>query len=73
MSKCVECVHAAWVRTPSGRIKKGSPGRCHGEIPPRPVILCASSRDSVTYKSAIWPEYEGRCDIFEAISSPENP
>lgn len=73
MSKCVDCVHAAWVRTPSGRIKKGVAGKCRGEIPDPPVLLCTSSRTSLIYKSAIWQTYEGRCDIFEAISSPENP
>jgi hypothetical protein len=73
MSKCIECVHASWVRTSSGRIKKSAPGRCLAPLPDHPVLLCASSRTSIIHKWAIWPEYDGRCDIFEAISSPENP
>lgn len=66
MSKCIDCVHASWIRTASGRIKKNSPGKCLGPLPEQPVLLCTSSRTSIIYKSAIWPEYEGRCDIFEA-------
>lgn len=63
--RCTDCRFSEFVRTPSGRFKKATPGRCLAQVEP-PVLLCANQPFMVS-KCAIWPKYEGRCDLFQPI------
>lgn len=62
--KCRDCKHAEWTRTPNGRIKKNVPGRCNAEVK-MPAMLCLFEPLRVN-KIAIWPSYEGQCDLHES-------
>lgn len=61
MNNCGTCKNAIWSRTPTGRIKKGVPGKCskaseillslNVSIPP-----CISLTGGY-FEARIWPEY----------------
>lgn len=64
-ARCIDCKHAEWQRSPSGRIKRVA-GRCSVQIPQAPVLLCMPSHQHI-HKNAIWPDYSGQCDLFQPI------
>ena len=69
---CGECAHAAFARTPTGRIKRGQAGNCvkekellamftHTKAPPCVVL-------GNTSMTRIWPDYHANnCPMREAI------
>lgn len=63
--KCIECKHAQWERTPSGRVKKKTAGDCRMPRPEFPTYLCYSPLR--VFQMRIWPDYEGPCDNFAAL------
>lgn len=67
--KCKDCKHADWTRNPSGSIKKKVPGRCRAEVVV-PTLLCVYQPTHV-HKCAIWPEYEGQCDLHEPAETEQ--
>lgn len=63
--RCIDCKHAQFQRNPSGRFKRVA-GICAVAIPPAPVLLCINKPQHI-HKNAIWPDYSGQCDLFQAI------
>jgi hypothetical protein len=62
---CKNCRFAEFRRTASGRFKREA-GRCNAPLPATPTLLCVQKPIPVT-KDAIWPDYAGQCDIYQAI------
>jgi hypothetical protein len=64
--QCKDCAHAEWVRTPKGNVQTNTPGRCLATPPPPVLWLARFSRDAISppRKPAIWPDYQGPCDLF---------
>jgi hypothetical protein len=64
--KCVDCKLAEWQRTPTGRFKKNEPGCCEADVKAIQLPKMISRSFSVSHQMAIWPDYEGECDLFVA-------
>lgn len=63
--RCKDCAHAEWERTPTGRIKAKTSGRCRLELPQLPILMASIHQPSYQ-PGGIWPDREGRCDFFKA-------
>lgn len=63
---CAKCQLADWPLTPSGRIKKSTPGRCKAPMPAQkpPPLLCIMVSPP-WHRVAVWPDYVGPCEAFK--------
>jgi len=63
-ARCKNCENAQWERTPTGRIKSKTAGRCRPDLPQLPILMAATQQPSYQ-PGGIWPDREGRCDFFK--------
>jgi hypothetical protein len=61
---CLTCSLAEWQRTPTGRIKQRTPGRCNAPIPDLKPILPASVAQPRLWKAAVWPDQGQDCPTY---------
>lgn len=62
---CVSCHFAEWQRTPTGRIKQRTSGKCAFPLPDLSKIIPSSARVANLYKAVIWPDYGTDCPTYE--------
>lgn len=65
---CKTCAYAKWWRTPSGRIKQKTSGKCQWREP----ALVVPAVVTVTFsRIAVWPESGAECPTWEAAQQQQ--
>ena len=70
MGCCINCIHAEWQRTPTGRVSKTVSGRCTWtrtvDVPHSYYLGSKGGPLTLKAQSAIWTDQGQGCATFEA-------
>lgn len=75
---CGACANARWALTPTGRIKRGTAGRCNKEADLLAGFLAQEAPPclviSTPHRVAIWPDYAAdKCRLFSERTTTQQP
>ena len=70
--RCKDCALASFQRAANGRLLRKA-GRCQAQFPVVQVICLPQGKGEYPPKNAIWPDFEGVCDFYQAASAAKRP